>query len=92
MLQVLKFLQDMVAIFHKDEGIITQDLYGFYKKWRTYFGGGKNQASGQTTVININIEGTVVAENDLVESISGTLYKMRSKGLVTCLKELPYGI
>jgi hypothetical protein len=73
---------DMVTTVHEDEGVIPKTFMDSIRSGELTLGG-RNQVSGQTTVININIEGTVVSERDLAESVSGVLYKMRSRGLVT---------
>ena len=73
--------KDMVANIHKGEGIIPKTFMDSIRSGELTLSG--NRGTGQNVYVTVQVAGSVVAERDLAETISGVMYKMRSKGLVT---------
>jgi len=73
---------DMMAQIHKGESIIPKTFMDSIRSGELVLGS-NNQGSGQTTIVNVSVQGSVITENDLVDKLTTVIYKQRSRGILT---------
>ena len=72
---------DMPAIVHKGEGIVPATFMDSIRSGELALTSGSNEGSGQNIYVSVNVEGSVQAENDLVNSITTAIYTRRSRNI-----------
>lgn len=75
--------RDMLAQLHEDESVVPATFMDGIRSGELALTSGSKGMGGQSTNVYITVQGTVVAENDLADTVAESISRRRSRGILT---------